>query len=199
MLGFNIDPIPSIETPEQRLALAMFREALSSNNVLLSFLLCWQVLEIGQSTNAVGWVNKTWSRPPTGFRVPTSDIQRLPLAHKRLGEYLLDDCRGAIAHIRREPGRRALRFDDIEEVARLAFSARVVRQFARYYVQRDLGLDKKMYLVRRDGRGFPEYVEASLLSRGSFRRAYDPSSAPVKQPRLRRPPFRQTAALRRPR
>jgi len=185
-LGFDIDPIPAIQTPEQRQALAMLREALSSNNPLLSFLLCWQVLEVG-GTNAVSWVNKTWSRPPSGFRVPNADIQKLPLAGKKLGEYLSDDCRGAVAHIRRETGRRALRFDNIEEVARLAFSARVVRCFARQYGEQHLGLDKKMYLVRKGGRGFPEYVEESLLHLSSFHSAYSLSAPIAKQPTLRQP------------
>ena len=57
-LGFDIDPIPSIQSDEQRLALAMFREAFSCNNTLLSFLLYWQILEIG-GAKAVDWVNKT--------------------------------------------------------------------------------------------------------------------------------------------
>ena len=185
-LGFDIDPIPSIQTDKQRLALAMFREAYSCNNVLLSFLLYWQIIEIGR-TRAVDWVNKYWSRPPRGFHVPRSDIQKLPLLGQKLGQYLEDDCRHAIAHIRRRKGSRTLKFDKIDEVARLAFSTNVVRRFARLYIEKALRLTKEMYLVWKGGRSFPEYVEKSSVKSRSLRPAYSWSAPIAKQPRLGRP------------
>ena len=102
-LGYDIDPIPAIQTDEQRLALALFREAFSCNNVLLSFLLYWQIIEIA-GTDAVEWVDRNWRCPPRGFQIPTEDIQRLPLSGRTLGKYLLEDGRHAIAHIRRTKG-----------------------------------------------------------------------------------------------
>ena len=159
--GYNISPIAAIESEAQRLALALFREAFSCNKVLLSFLLYWQILET-DGTDPVGWINKTLNRP-TGFHVPTSDIRQLPLGAKKVGEYLLDECRHAIAHIRRWPGSTSLKFDVGAESMRLLISTRVVEQFARHYIKNVLGLRGEMCLVRKKGRGFPVFVDAAYL------------------------------------
>ena len=66
-VGYNLTTIPKIETNEQRVALTLYREAKSSNNVYLSFLFYWQVLEVGKG-DAVGWVNKSYvKRRPEFF------------------------------------------------------------------------------------------------------------------------------------
>ncbi len=183
-LGFDIDPIPTITNDDQRRALAMVREALSSNNVLLSFLLYWQVMEIGHARPSE-WVNWVWKQPPPGFRVPTADIAKLPLGALPLGDYLWEDCRSAIAHIRRSPGKRALRFDNIDEVGRLAFSSNVVAYFARQYIKRELGLTGKMFLARKRGRAFPEFVDEASFDPRTH--AYSWSAPIAKQPTLKVP------------
>jgi hypothetical protein len=45
--GYDLTSIAHVETEQQRVALALFREASSSNNDYLSFLFYWQVLETG--------------------------------------------------------------------------------------------------------------------------------------------------------
>jgi hypothetical protein len=193
--GFDIEPIPAIKTAEQGLALAMLREGFAANNTLLSFLLYWQVMEINSSSNAAAnWVTKTWIRPRSDFIVPRDDIKHLPLNGRKLGDYLLNDCRDAIAHIRRTEGRRPLRFDNLEEVARMEYSARVASRFAHEYVVQKLRLTEDLWLVRRYGRGFPEYVEEQVLrSDSQFQPAYDRSRHIRRQP-----PFRQRLRRRKP-
>jgi hypothetical protein len=160
--GYGISQIAHIRTDPQRVALTLYREALSSNNDLLSFLCFWQVLEV-QNGDAVGWVNRMQARRPQGLRLNAQDILALPLGRRRLGEYLQDDCRHAIAHIRRTPGRAALRFDNEDEVRRLAISTGIVRELARYYVRTQLDVTGTLHLVRPFTGGFPRYVDEAYL------------------------------------
>jgi len=161
-IGYGISPIPVIDTNEQRLAMALLREALSSNKSFLSFLFYWQVMEIGNN-DPVGWINKMYYRRPAGIHLLNQDVSALPLGGRRLGEYLQDDCRHAIAHIRRRPGRRPLMFDVGAEDKRIVVSTRVVEEFARHYIKKVLGLGGMMYLVRMRGRGFPVFVDEAHL------------------------------------
>lgn len=155
--GYGLSVIPNIENDEQRIALTLFREARSSNKVWLSFLLYWQVIHVGEN-DPVGWINRVYYKQ-SKVHVRAEERRQLPLGGRRLGEYLQEDCRHAIAHIRRYPGRRFLRFDAGDENRRLAVSTRVVERFAKHYIRESLSLKKKLYLVRRGGRGFPTYVD----------------------------------------
>ena len=166
--GYGISQIAHIQTEPQRVALTLYREALSSNNDLLSFLCFWQILEV-QNGDAVGWVNRMQARRPQGLRLNARDIQALPLGGRRLGEYLQEDCRHAIAHIRRTPGRAALRFDNEDEVRRLAISTGVVKELARYYVRTRLAVTGILHLVRPFNGGFPRYIDEAYLQHHRMR------------------------------
>jgi len=163
MVGYGLSVIPDIETDVQRIALTLFREARSSNKVWLAFLFYWQVMEVG-GDNAVGWVNSVYYKQRK-VHLGSEELQGLPLKGRRIGEYLEDDCRHAIAHIRRRPGKTALRLDVGDENRRIAASTGVVKRFAEHYIRERLGLKKKVYLVRRRGRGFPTYVDQAIEHR----------------------------------
>lgn len=172
-LGCDISVIPKIETNQQRIALTLCREAKSSNNYFLSFLFYWQVLEIGPAS-AHNWVDKTYRRRGTnGFYINPRDLQSLGIGGKSIGDYLQDDCRDAIAHIKRRPGKTALRFDNQDETTRMSVSARVAETFAKFYVKNELQLNKRMFLVRKNrSGGFPIYLDEDALRRHFYRPAY---------------------------
>lgn len=169
--GIDLSVIPAIESDAQRRALTLFREAGSSNKVWLSFLFYWQIMEIN-SNNTVAWVNKVLRKGKVQVR--DEEIRCLPLAAQGLGEYFQEDCRHAIAHIRRKPGRAPLRFDVGSEDCRLSVSTAIAKRLAEYYIRAQLNLTKRMDLVRPGGRGFPRYVDRSHL---------DPRSAVLAYPR----------------
>lgn len=169
--GYTISTIPATETDDQRIALTLFREGHSSNKLLLSFLFYWQIMEI-RTNDPVGWINKTYYRRVAGFYFNTDDVQQLPLRGRKLGEYLQEDCRHAIAHIRRKPGKRPLKFDVGEEDRRLAISTRIIQELAKHYITNVLGLRNKLYLVRKGGLGFPVYVTKAFLQRAHCVPAY---------------------------
>jgi hypothetical protein len=107
--------IPKIWTPEQRTALALFREANASNNDYLSFIFYWQVLEVGRGSSAEVFIDKTYTRQPNSLSLIQSDIALLQLGRRRLGDYLRNDCRDAIAHIRRKTGKTSIDIDEPED------------------------------------------------------------------------------------
>ena len=175
--GFDISPIPTVQDDHQRLALILWREAQSANKALFSLLLYWQILEIAGG-NPVDWVNKTLRQSPRIRGDLAAYVAKLPLAGRALGNYLLDDCRHAIAHIRRKPGRTTLRFDDGEENRRIQISTRVAARLAAHYVRSNLRLTDVMHLVRERRGGFPVYVSAASMTRPLFQSAYSSWSPP---------------------
>lgn len=160
--GFGISQIAEIVNDVQRIALTLFREALSANKDLLAFLLFWQIMEI-RTQDPVGWINKTFRRHPIGLHLDPSDVARLPLRGRSLGQYLLDDCRHAIAHIRRKPGKLPLQFDVSEEIRRLVISTRVVKVLAEHYIRTELGVNSRMVLVRLRPHAFPVFVNQAFM------------------------------------
>ncbi len=120
--------------------------------------------------DSVNWINHQYSKARK-VSLPAG-LHPLPLGGRRIGAYLEDDCRHAIAHIRRRPGKTPLRFDVGDENKRMGISTAIVERFAAYYIRHDLGLSKKLYLVRRKGKGFPTYVDTATSSRRPFLIAY---------------------------
>jgi len=167
MIGCNIDIIPKIETEEQRIALTLYREARASNNDYLSFLFFWQVLETG-GTNAEGYVNKIQRKRPRKLMFVAKDIAKLKLKSRRLGEYFRDECRDAIAHIRRKSGKKKLEMDKTQERNRISTDTRIIRTIAEYYIEDHLKLNKQVYLKRNGKRGFPTYVSSEECSVGTW-------------------------------
>ena len=154
--GCSIERLPSIENTEQREALAMFREAMASNSFYLRFLFMWHVLELlspaspGKAAqDAVKYVDDTLASPPQCLRIHEvrSDLEDISLGSRSVGEYLRDDCRHAVAHLKRDPLRgRHIDVDDLQDRRRMELSSRIVTEFARCFIEDRLGLRKRVYL-----------------------------------------------------
>lgn len=158
MVGYDICKIPQIETEEQRTALVLFREALSSNNEYLAFFFFWQVLEIIK-VDKIGWINRAYKRNRNEIRLTDDEINVLPLKGKTLGGYL-NDCRNTIAHIvGKKAGKTILKLDNPEDNYRIHRSVNVIREFASFYIKDKLKLQKEMYLVRKSSKSFPMFVD----------------------------------------
>jgi hypothetical protein len=171
--GYDLYRIPHIRTQPQRIALSLFREATASNNVYLSFLFFWQVLEVDRR-DPVGFINKTLKLQRARLSFTREDFDSLPLGGRTLGLYLQDDCRHAIAHIKRKPGKRVIELDRWEERSRVTRSTRVVEAFARFYIDQVLGLSEVLYLTRRSNRNFPAFADLTAPENSGFRLAYYP-------------------------
>ena len=177
-VGHDMSVIPKIETESQKIALALLREAFSSNNYYLSFLFYWHILETGK-TSAIGWIDKTHKLHIQGkanFYLDKESMRYLSLKDKSVGQHLYDDCRNAIAHVKRQPGKTVLKFDDLQEDTRMATSAIMLESFARYYISHELQLNKSLYLVRKNKKGFPFYADNEYLNKYGGIAAYPPVS-----------------------
>lgn len=170
-LGHDICIIPEIENDEQRTALVLFREATSAYNNYLSFLFYWQVMEM-RGTQAAGWVDRIYKKDRSRLRTSADEIGALPLRGKTLGNYLLIDCRHAIAHITRRAGEVSFKLDTPEDNRRIAVSTKIVKEFAYYYIWNELGLSKKMYLIKNDEHKFPAFVTETDIRKTHFVMAY---------------------------
>ncbi len=173
LVNCHLRRLPHVKTNEQRVALALFREATSSNSVYLSFLFYWQILEVGgDDHDPASFVDETLREQPLGFYVDPAHLAELPLGSRSLGEYLSDDCRHAIAHIRRWPGKKVLDLDRRDERSRLVGSVRVIKTFAEYFVRERLGLKDYVYLVRLRRKGFPIFLDSQTIAECETWRAY---------------------------
>jgi methylamine utilization protein MauJ len=170
-IGCNIQRIPKIETDEQRKALLLYREARASNNYYLSFLFYWQVLEIGAG-DSIGWINKTYKRNRSEIQFRSGSlIEELPKS--KLGNYFYDDCRCAIAHIKRKPGKKLIRLENPEDSRRIAISTQIIKGFSSYYIEKNLKLNKHLYLYKKNGRGIPKFLGEDELYGGRYTVVYN--------------------------
>lgn len=172
-VGYGLKTLPKIETDEQRIALALFREAKSSNNIYLSFLFYWQVMEVGNN-DAIGWLNKAHKEKRNKIYVDDAQLKYLDLGGKSLGNYFYDDRRNAIAHInKRKPNKAVLKLDTLEEITKAHVSARVISEFAALFIKDKLNLTKRLNLVRtREDGGFPVWVDDEYLRQHGGSLAY---------------------------
>lgn len=175
-VGYDISSLPQIENDEQRTALLLYRDALSSNHHYLAFLFFWQILEVC-GTNPIQWVDKTIQARPT--QLALHDIQALQCGSLSVGNYLNDECRNAIAHIKRRPGSRKLLLDSAADVTRIAISTRAAKALAEFYIKNALGLTKRLHLVRKNGRGFPFYADDKYLRTHGCKIAYNKTLSDV--------------------
>ena len=159
--GHNLSILPDIGNELQRKALILFREARSSNKVWLSFLFYWQIMEIGGG-NPIQWVNNTYYKKRKIY-INQEDLRQLSLGSRKIGEYFQDDCRHAIAHIRRHKGKTSLLFDVGDDNLRMIVSTRIVKKFAEHYISNMLGMKNKLYLVRNRRTDYPTYVKTEEL------------------------------------
>ena len=169
--GHDISVLPQIETAEQRTALLLYRDAMSSNHGYLSFLFYWQILET-KGSNPIQWVDEMIDAHLSELGLSSENGRDLPANGQSVGNYLNDDCRNAIAHIKRYPGKRELLLDSAADALRIARSTDLVRKLAEFYIRNNLSLTKRLHLVRTNGRGFPFYVDVDGPRTQSFKMAY---------------------------
>jgi hypothetical protein len=189
IIGYDVYRIPRVVSEAHRIALALFREAHGSNNDYLSFLFFWQVLTVeGRQGSEV--VNDAFKSARNRVRLSKDTLDSVSLGqHQSLGDYLNEDCRNAIAHIKRDAGRRATDLNERDERRRFAVGVDVIREFAAHYIRERFGpKDYSDYLyLARGKRGTPGvFVDAETFQRGGHKLAY-----PQLKPNLMRRPVKR--------
>lgn len=176
--GVDFQRIPKIENEMQKNALILYREARSTNNDYLSFLFFWQILEIGYKGGPTNWINKIWRNNQGELRNNIKyDIEKTSMGSKKIGEYLYHDCRTAISHLYTlRNGIKKIKIDSLDDAIRMMRGRRIIQEFARFYIENELNLPKRLYLVRKSKNGFPVYLDEGyhnkLVSNTFYREAY---------------------------
>lgn len=169
----DILSIPEVENNEQRDALILFREAKSVNNDYLSFLFFWQILEINRN-DPISWINKVYRKNRNKLRISIDSIKALPLNGRKLGNYFYDDFRNAISHLFKRPkGKRKIKIDTPNDNNLISRGRWIIEEFTRFYIENELKLQKKLYLVRKGGKGFPIYLDKEYIGSHYCKVAYE--------------------------
>jgi hypothetical protein len=168
-----ISVIPEIENDKQRDALILFREAKSANNNYLSFLFFWQILEINFG-NPINWIDKVYRKNKNKLNISEDYINSLPLKGRKLGYYFKDDFRNAISHIfKRKEGKKIIKIDTPNDNILINKGRIIIEEFARFFIENELKLKKKLYLVRKRKRDFPLYVNEDFIRKHCCKVAYE--------------------------
>lgn len=181
-LGHGINVISDIQTSEQRRALQIYNLGMSAGDRYSAFLFFWQVLDVKQKAKQskyppeVDWID---SLPPKFFRPVENDVCNLKLGTTCLGQYLFDNARSAVAHLRREPGRGVeLDFASLSDALRMGHCVRIARHLAEHKIRADFNLTQRRYLVDLPGQPIPRYlgIEDTLDQQGRDSQLPKPSA-----------------------
>jgi hypothetical protein len=183
-IGGTLISIPHVQTAEQRVALALFREARASNSHYLSLLFFWQVLGVSGGSPQ-DFIENVMKNSRHHVPLEQSWFDRLPLKGRSIGKYLKDDCRHAVAHIKRFAGIENLDLDDWKVQLRFTISVTVARALAEAFIRHHLGMSSSLSLVRPRGGGFPRFVDRTSTASAHFYIAYP--GRPFNLKRIARP------------
>jgi hypothetical protein len=183
-IGGGLISIPHVQTIEQRVALSLFREARASNSRYLSFLFLWQSMEV-LGTKPHAFIKDVMENHRHQVPLEDSWFDRLPLSGRTIGDYLEDDCRHAIAHIKRWPGKKRLDLDSWDEHLRFAISVEVVEALSQTYIRHRLGMSEELTLVRPRSGGFPRFADRATLAKGRYEIAYPSRPLRLRAARIR--------------
>lgn len=137
---FRVDFLPDPTDRKGRLALALYREALSVNSVPYKFLGFYKIINIvyGPGRDQKDWINKT-------VPVLTDDeakhrIDKLIAEGKDVGDHLYVTGRCAIAHAYAEP---IVDPEDPEDIDRLHKDLPVAKALAAYLIENEFNVKRK--------------------------------------------------------
>lgn len=111
----------------EKLALAIFREAISARSVFCSFLNYWKIIEVvfPKKTQRLDWVERTAATLTLERERIAAILQNNP----RVSDYLDNNCRNAVVHVFRLP---FVNPDSSADFVRLNLDLPLVRSLARF-------------------------------------------------------------------
>lgn len=126
---------------EQKLALGIYREGISSNSIFYKFLSFFKIINI---KNSSGYFQKKWIN---------NNIKKIKKSREKLekiknnestniGEYLYESGRCAIAHANSNPIVDANKFQDIK---RISFDTYIIKELAEIFIKEELNIKDKIY------------------------------------------------------
>ncbi len=156
----SIGRIPYVYTKDQEDAIGLYREAIASGSPFYKFLCLWNILNIpSRKSNLVKrWINDTTEKKKDKI-FPNNHINGLKAKKRDIADYLDEECRDAVSHVRRDsPQRTHIDPNDINDRFRIATSAYFLENLARLYIVDELKLDTAQFLFQFKNKSIPEYL-----------------------------------------
>jgi hypothetical protein len=143
--GFDWKLLPSGLTEKQALALALYREAISSESLPYEILSFYKIINILHRSGPaqVAWINSVVGHitdPVAGSR-----LHDLRASVVDVGQYLYESCRCAVAHAFQDP---IVNPDDPDDLKRLYFDRGAIQALAEYAIEKELGVKSRLTLYR---------------------------------------------------
>lgn len=158
--SLSIERIPYVYNRDQEDAIGLYREAFVSNSPFYKFLCLWNILNIPtrKTELIIQWINETLQNKKSRI-FPNNYINKLEKKSINIGGYLDEECRDAIAHIRRrQPNRTHIDPNNAEDYSRIASSAYLLEDLVRIYIREALKLNENQFLFKLKQRDIPEYL-----------------------------------------
>lgn len=174
-----VEYVPDPNEPRAKLALALYREALSVNVVPYQFLGFFKVINVlhGSGSEQRQWINS--NLPGITDQQAKKRLAELHRECADIGEYLYASGRCAVAHAFSTP---VINPDKPEDVRRLAADVPVIRALAEYAIARELGVkslaalhDEHLYELE----GFRELFGQELVGKLKAPEPLDPACLPL--------------------
>ena len=130
--------VQSPSDPKARIAVALYREAISVNNVPYEFLGYFKIINVCYRTprNQINWINRTL--PLLTDKKAKQRISELRRLESDIGKYLYESGRCAVAH---GSAKRVIDPDNPADIFRLSADMPIARVFAEYLIEKELGVE----------------------------------------------------------
>lgn len=134
---FTVEPWPVLLTDSQRLAVAVYREALGLNHDTYKFLGFFKILNIRlNGPGQIAWINQNVVNLD---HIAAERIQAIRKLNKDIGNYLYVQGRCAVAHANSLP---TVDPDELEATHRINLDLSIIKQLAELFIKVELGLPR---------------------------------------------------------
>jgi len=126
-----------LHDPKQRLAVALYREAMSVNSIPYQFIGFFKIINIlyKNGTDQMVWIKETL--PKLTEKHLQDRIRTLSNAESDVAEYLFVSCRCAVAHAFSDP---LIDPDDLTHLRRLSADVDIVQALAEHLIKHELNV-----------------------------------------------------------
>ena len=158
--------LPDPTDANTRLAMALYREALSLDHIAYRFLSLYKIINLfvgSDGKKQIQWINNNLC----GLQNYESKKRHSGLikTHQNIGEYLYGSCRCAVAHAGKQP---TVDPESPEDLERLHYDTPIIHELARIVIEKEYGVKSSQTLWKEhlyELRGFKEIMGEETVIR----------------------------------
>ncbi|MBI3590512.1 MAG: hypothetical protein HY094_03925 [Candidatus Melainabacteria bacterium] len=149
---FEEEFLPEVSNKQQKLALALYREAQYLNSIFYQFLSFYKIINVlyKRDKDQINWINQAVKKIERGNTIRTSEgvdrIIELERGGKDIGKYLYVSCRCAVAHAN---PKNNMNPESLEDEQKLQNDMPIIKRLAEYFIENELGI-KSEYTLRNE-------------------------------------------------